>query len=111
MRLALAAAGLVGLGGLGVLGGCGSPGSAPSCAHPSAFSLSLVSDTGGQPNPIAAATWFAGHNGGVVSPPADGWVVVHQETHSATVRSGAFSLHVVQGSDGTWQVDGGTHCA
>jgi hypothetical protein len=33
----------------------------PACASGSAFALSLVSDRGGQPNPVAAAAWFARH--------------------------------------------------
>jgi hypothetical protein len=44
----------------------------PACANGSAFALSLVSDRGGQPTPVAAAAWFARH-GGVVGVPARGW--------------------------------------
>jgi 2-keto-4-pentenoate hydratase len=58
------------------------------------FSLSLASDHGGLPSPVAAAEWFAdGHDGsGVI------------------LRSGNVTLHAVQGPDTTWQVDSGRRC-
>ncbi|MGZ4538817.1 MAG: hypothetical protein ACXVX8_03780 [Blastococcus sp.] len=74
-----------------------------------AFSLSLASDHGGQPSPRAAAEWLSGH-GGVGDLPRSGW---HEDGHDesgVTVRSGDVALHVVQGSDGTWQVDSGSWC-
>src|SRR6478609_8194113 len=43
-----------------------------ACASGSAFALSLVSDRGGRPTPVAAAAWFARH-GGVPGVPARGW--------------------------------------
>ena len=42
-----------------------------ACASGSAFALSLVSDRGGQPTPVAAAAWFARH-GGVTGVPGRG---------------------------------------
>ena len=38
-----------------------------ACASGSALALSLVSDRGGQPAPVAAAAWFARHGGGLAS--------------------------------------------
>jgi hypothetical protein len=87
-----------------------SPSAQSRCAQQGGFALSLASDTGGQPTPNAAATWFAAH-GGIASLPAQGWRVVDQDKDGATLRSGASTLHVVQGSDQTWQVDSGTSCA
>lgn len=84
------------------------PGS--SCAAGSAFALSLVSDRGGQPTPIAAAAWFARH-GGVPGIPAAGWRETGRTAGGATVRSGSVTLHVLQGPDQTWQVDGGSRCS
>jgi hypothetical protein len=85
-----------------------SPGtSASSCAS---FSLSLASNTGGQPSPLAAAEWFAQH-GQVAGTPANGWHVVSQGTAEARVQSGAFELQVIEGPDQTWQViSGGQIC-
>ena len=81
-----------------------------ACPSGSAFALSLVSDRGGQPAPIAAAAWFARH-GGVAGVPARGWRVAGRHGRGATVRSGPVTLHVVQGPDGTWQVDSGSWCS
>jgi len=80
-----------------------------SCANGSGFALSLVSDRGGQPTPVAAAAWFARH-GGLTGIPAEGWQQVSRSGSGATVESGAVTLHVIQGSDRTWQVDGGNRC-
>lgn len=90
-------------------GGAGSPGTQATCDQEGAFQLSLASDTGGQPTPTAAATWFAAH-GGIESIPGRGWHVVARDKDGATLRAGSSTLHAVQGSDGTWQVDGGTRC-
>jgi hypothetical protein len=79
------------------------------CAQRTAFELSLVSDRGGQPTPLAAATWFADH-GGVGGIPRSGWRVTGQNHDGATVTSGRTSVHAIRGSDGTWQVDSGTTC-
>lgn len=84
------------------------PGS--SCAAGSAFALSLVSDRGGQPTPVAAAAWFARH-GGVPGIPAAGWRETGRNASGATVQSGSVSLHVLQGPDQTWQVDSGSRCS
>ena len=81
----------------------------PTCSHASGFDLSLASDTGGQATPVAAAAWFAAH-GGVPALPRHGWRVVGRDAEGANVRSGSSSVHVVQGSDATWLVDGGTRC-
>lgn len=81
-----------------------------ACPSGSAFALSLVSDRGGQPAPIAAAAWFARH-GGVAGVPARAWRVAGRHGRGATVRSGPVTLHVVQGPDGTWQVDSGSWCS
>ena len=80
-----------------------------SCANGSGFALSLVSDRGGQPTPVAAAAWFARH-GGLTGIPAEGWRQVSRSGSGATVESGAVTLHVIQGSDRTWQVDSGNRC-
>jgi hypothetical protein len=81
----------------------------PSHATCTGFSLSLVSDRGGQSSPVAAAGWFAGH-GGVAGVPDSGWHTDGQDESGILVRSGDLALHVVQGPDGTWQVDSGTSC-
>jgi len=83
---------------------------AASCAAQSGFALSLVSDRGGQPTPVAAAAWFARH-GGVPGIPSGGWQETGQNASGATVRSGPVTLHVLQGPDRTWQVDSGTRCS
>jgi hypothetical protein len=82
---------------------------ASSCANRSGFALSLVSDRGGEPTPVAAAAWFAGH-GGVTGIPAQGWRQVSRGGSGATVESGTVTLHVIQGPDRTWQVDSGNRC-
>jgi hypothetical protein len=81
-----------------------------ACVSGSAFELSLVSDRGGQPTPAAAAAWFARH-GGVRGVPARGWREAGRHGRDATVQSGPVTLHVVQGADGTWQVDSGSRCS
>lgn len=81
-----------------------------ACASGSAFALSLVSDRGGQPAPVAAAAWFARH-GGVAGVPARGWREADRHGRGATVWSGPVTLHVVQGPDRTWQVDSGSWCS
>jgi hypothetical protein len=82
----------------------------PACANGSAFVLSLASDRGDQPTPVAAAAWFARH-GGVAGVPARGWREVGRHGRGATVQSGPVVLHVVQGPDRTWQVDSGNWCS
>ena len=73
----------------------------PTC---SAVALSLVADQGGQSSPIEAAVWFAQH-GAVPGVPKSGWKEVSAANAEATVLSGGVHLHVIQGSDQTWQVD------
>lgn len=77
----------------------------------SSFTLSLVSATGGQPNPQAAAQFFALHRSPPFPVPRSGWVVISQDSRGATVRSGSVSLHVIEGPDHTWQVDSGNRCS
>lgn len=79
------------------------------CPSGSGFALSLVSDRGGQPTPVAAASWFARH-GGLPGIPAHGWRQVSRSGGAAMVQSGAVTLHAIQGPDRTWQVDAGTRC-
>jgi hypothetical protein len=81
-----------------------------ACSSGSAFALSLVSDRGGQPTPVAAAAWFA-RRGGVAGVPAQGWREAGRHGRGATVRSGPVTLHVTQGPDRTWQVDSGSWCS
>lgn len=78
-----------------------------------AFSLSLVSSTGGQPSPEAAATYFALHGASAVSfaVPHGGWIEIRRSPGGATVRSNDVTLHTIQGPDHTWQVDGGRQCS
>ena len=85
--------------------------SSPPCAHARAFSLSLAHDTGGQASAIAAAQWFTTHGSLWPDLPTTGWSVVGSSGSSTSVRSGSFTLDVVQGSDGTWQVDSGVDAA
>jgi len=80
------------------------------CASGSAFALSLVSERGGQPTPVAAAAWFARH-GDVAGVPDRGWREAGRHRRGAAVRSGQVTLHVVQGPDRTWQVDSGSWCS
>lgn len=87
----------------------GSPRVQARCEHGVGFELSLASDTGGQPTPVVAAAWFAAH-GGVQDLPKQRWYVIDRNQDGVVLRAGSSSLHVVQGSDGTWQVDSGIHC-
>ena len=105
VRTALTAALLLALAGCGA----GTSERAQTRCAQGGFALSLARDSGGQPTPEAAATWFASH-GGIPSLPTQGWRVVDQDKDGVTLRSSASTLHVVQGSDSTWQVDSGTHC-
>lgn len=85
------------------------PGAQTRCKRGAGFELSLASHTGGQVTPVGAAVWFAAH-GGVEDLPKQGWHVIDRNKDGVTLRAGSSSLHVVQGSDRTWQVDGGTRC-
>jgi hypothetical protein len=83
-----------------------SPSPAPDCGG---FALSLVSDRGGRPSPVAAAEWFAEH-GGVPGVPQSGWQEDGQDESGAEVSSGEVTLHAIQGPDESWQVDSGSTC-
>jgi hypothetical protein len=112
LRLGLIAM-LVGLAACGAPAGTATRPSASSspCAHAHVFSFSLAHDTGGQASPVAAAQWFTTHGSLWPDLPTTGWSVVGSSGSSTSVRSGSFTLDVVRGSDGTWQVDGGTDAA
>jgi hypothetical protein len=112
LRLGLIAM-IVGLSACGAAAGTATGPSASSspCAHARTFSLSLAHDTGGQASAIAAAQWFTTHGSLWPDLPGTAWSVVGSSESSTSVRSGSFTLDVVQGSDGTWQVDGGTDAA
>ena len=102
-------------------GGCGGSSAPANSTAPTAntqatgaacsrgFELSLASDRGGKATPIAAANWFAA-NGGVEDVPRGGWTEVEASAGQATLRSGGSTVHVMQGPDGTWQVDSGHNC-
>jgi len=90
-------------------GAGGSSTGGQGCAQGRGFSLSLARDTGGEHTPVAAATWFARH-GEVGWLPRRGWHVVAHSQDGATVRAEGATVHVVQGSDGTWLVTGGKRC-
>jgi hypothetical protein len=74
------------------------------------FNLSLVSDRGGQPSPVAAGEWFTEH-GGVPGLPQSGWHQDGQDERGAVVRSSQWTLHVIRGEDETWQVVSGSKCS
>ena len=80
-----------------------------ACAHRSGFALSLVTDRGGQSNPVAAATRFSKH-GHISGIPQSGWRLTGKNRDGATVASGRAVLHAIQGRDRTWQVDSGYSC-
>lgn len=80
------------------------------CAQGTGFALSLVSNRHGQRTPLAAAIWFSEH-GGVSGIPHNGWRVTSRSDGGATVESGSVTVHVIQGSDKTWQVDSGERCS
>ena len=77
----------------------------PTC---SGFALSLASDRGGQSSPTNAAVWFAQHSS-VHGIPKAGWKEVSTGKAEATVQSGGVQLHVIEGSDQSWQVDSGQY--
>ena len=78
------------------------------CSHGRGFSLSLAKDSGGETSPIAAAEWFAVHGGVWSDIPTTGWHVTGSPGPTTNVQSGPMTLHAVQGTDGTWQVVGGS---
>jgi hypothetical protein len=76
----------------------------------SGFALSLALDRGGQATPLAAAQYFAARQQRTWHSPKSGWYVSGQSGNGVSVRSGKTTLHTVQGSDQTWQVDSGKRC-
>jgi hypothetical protein len=87
----------------------GSPQVASPKPCPSVFQLSLISSRNGQATPMAAAVWFA-TRGGVANVPVSGWRPVSQTRGRAVLASGRSTVHVIEGPDGTWQVDSGHNC-
>lgn len=85
----------------------GSPEPTGSCRN---FGLSLVSNSGGQVSPLTAARWFALHGGIDVPLPSSGWMEQGHDSIGVILRSGTATVHAVQGSDRTWQVDCGKAC-
>ena len=102
MRLTTFAWGTALLSGLTCITGCGWG----SCEG---FALSLASDHGGQTTPTEAAAYFAVH-GGISGLPLTGWQRLDGTPTGTSVRSGRTTLHALQGSDGTWQIDSGEAC-
>jgi hypothetical protein len=90
-------------------GAPGQVGAETICPRRAAFELSLASRRGGRPTPVAAADWFAQH-GGIRGMPRTGWRLIAQTRGGATVVSGRTGVHVLRGTDGTWQVDSGYTC-
>ncbi len=74
------------------------------------FALSLASDRGGQPSPLSAARWFVVHGGVDEHLPRSGWREDGRDATGAILRSDGSTLHALQGSDKTWQVDSGNRC-
>ena len=75
------------------------------------FELALASPYGGRPTPASAATWSASHHSVPgFALPTSGWHAVRGKTSGVNLRSDGFQIHVVQGPDGTWQVDSGYRC-
>jgi len=94
-----------------ILAGCGGPleeALPGKCVLATSFQLSLASTTGGQLNPVAAAanTRVPGF-----SIPSTGWhAAVAPSDHIQVLRSGDIQVQVVEGPDGTWQVESGGVC-
>ncbi|MGI8700106.1 MAG: hypothetical protein ACR2JU_02690 [Nocardioidaceae bacterium] len=65
------------------------------------FAVSLVSSTGGAATPEEAAA---------AQSRRPGWKLLTQDSNGATVVGDMASRHVIQGADGTWQVDSGQDC-
>lgn len=76
----------------------------------SAFALSLPPGWTGLPTPLAAAEWSAVHGGLDDRLPPAGWADAGTDEAGALVRSGEWTLHVVQLPDRTWAIDSGTNC-
>jgi hypothetical protein len=86
--------------------------SAAGCASGNCpgFAMSLAFDHGGQPTPVAAAEWFAAHRSEVATVPRTGWQEDSRDDSGVVLRSGDATLHAIQGTDKTWQVDSGRQC-
>jgi hypothetical protein len=107
---AAAAATLLALGACGDSVATATPSTAPPTPTCDGFALSLVSDRGGAPTRIEAVQDFL-RSGGVSIPfPTSGWAVAPDGSGRSTTTSGDSTLHLVHGSDGTWQVDSGQRC-
>ena len=78
------------------------------CSDGREFSLSLVKDSGGESSPVTAAEWFAVHGGVWSDIPTTGWHLIGNPGSTTDVRSGSMTLQVLQGTDGTWQVESGS---
>jgi hypothetical protein len=74
---------------------------ATGCAAGSGFAVSIAAGARGRPTPVAAASWFARHGGGLPHMPVHGWRVVTRTHGAATVTSSSVTVHVVQGPDRT----------
>jgi hypothetical protein len=72
--------------------------------------LSLVSGRGGQASSLEAARWFVVHGGVDGHLPRTGRREDGPDELGVILRSGGSTLHAVQGSDGTWQIDFGNRC-
>ena len=84
--------------------------SAAGCASSTCAGFALsAADHGGQPTPVAAAEWFAAHPN-TATVPRTGWEEAGHDDTGVVLRSGDATLHVIQGTDRTWQVDSGRQC-
>jgi hypothetical protein len=81
----------------------------PACSNYSSFALSHVENSEWKATPVEAAEWFGG-NPGMPNIPRTGWHEATRDSQGATVYSGRIILHVIQGPDGKWQVDGTRLC-
>jgi hypothetical protein len=75
----------------------------------SGVAIDHASDTVGFPTARTAVDDFAGHQG-LFGLPRSGWRRDGSDQSGVVFRSGDALLHVVQGSDGTWQVGDGRSC-
>jgi len=84
----------------------------------SAFALSLAKVTGGAATPqLAVARFVRVHNGVTPHLPTAGWRLDERakldgsQQPFVVMSSGSSTLHVIKGSDDTWQVDSGRSCS
>lgn len=80
------------------------------CTNQQGFGLSLVGGVSGQSTPVAAASHEAEQGVPGFNLPRSGWHTISREGGSATLGSGAYRLHAMEGPDGSWRVDSGAHC-